>query len=324
MDTSDTYSRRSLLRTGTGAAVGLAAAGATGTAGAQADAYGGYLEDEGTWGGETVDATGISEVTIEVGASGNGGNLAFDPAAIVVDPGTTVVWEWTGEGGSHNVVSEDDDFESDLSGEAGFTFDQTFEEEGVEQYFCSPHRASGMKGVVAIGEGNAEGSLVPFGPQPDYGGYLEDVPNYDGVTADRRGEEEVVVEVGAGSGGLVFSPPAVHVDNGATVVWEWTGQGGGHNVVSENDVFNSGDPVGEAGATFDHTFEEDGIYNYFCNPHKAVGMKGSVVVGEEFPTLTGSVLNTSAVFAGAAVFGTVALIGVAVYRELFEDEELPA
>ena len=100
MDTSDTYSRRSLLRTGTGAAVGLAAAGATGTAGAQADAYGGYLEDEGTWGGETVDATGISEVTIEVGASGNGGNLAFDPAAIVVDPGTTVapLSTWTAGG----------------------------------------------------------------------------------------------------------------------------------------------------------------------------------------------------------------------------------
>ncbi|PSQ60783.1 MAG: halocyanin domain-containing protein, partial [Halobacteriales archaeon SW_9_67_25] len=41
------------------------------------------------------------------------------------------------------------------------------------------------------------------------------------------------------------------------------------------------------GFTFEHTFGEDGLFNYFCQPHKSVGMKGSVVVGEDFPTKGG-------------------------------------
>ena len=56
--------------------------------------------------------------------------LAFSPAAIQVDSGTTVTWEWTGEGGAHNVVHEDGEFESDLQEEDGATFEHTFEEEG--------------------------------------------------------------------------------------------------------------------------------------------------------------------------------------------------
>ncbi|PSQ37147.1 halocyanin domain-containing protein [Halobacteriales archaeon SW_10_66_29] len=309
MDTSDTYTRRGLLRTGTGAAVGLAAAGATGTAGAQGSAYDGYLEDEGTWGGETVDATGMEQVTVRVGAQGNGGNFAFAPP-----------WEWTGEGGGHNVVSEAGNFESDIYEQAGETFEYTFEEAGVEQYFCSPHKQQGMKGVVAVGEDNAEGDVVPFGAQPDFGGYLDDVPGFEGGAAPRRGQEEVGVDVGAGDDGFLFDPVAIHVDAGTTVVWEWTGNGA-HNVVSEADEFES-ELTGEEGFTFEYTFEEAGIHRYYCNPHKGQGMKGAVVVGDEFPTLTGNVLRTGAVWAGAAVFGTVALLGVAAYQELFGEGSL--
>jgi halocyanin-like protein len=98
------------------------------------------------------------------------------------------------------------------------------------------------------------------------------------------GEAEVTVEVGAGDTALAFGPAAVHVDLGATVVWEWTGKGGAHNVVAEDGTFESGDPVGEAGATFRYTFEQAGIYRYYCNPHRAVGMKGAVVVGTDYPS----------------------------------------
>ena len=163
MRTESTYTRRGLLKTGSAAAVGLGAAGATGSAAAQADAYGGYLEDEGTWGGTTVDATGVEEPRLDVGAPGNGGNLAFGPAAILVEPDTTVVWEWTGEGSQHNVVSEEDNFESELAEEEGFTFEQTFSEEGVHQYYCAPHRGLGMKGVIVVGEENVETDLVSIG-----------------------------------------------------------------------------------------------------------------------------------------------------------------
>jgi len=163
MGTEYTYTRRGLLKTGSGAAVGLAAAGATGTAAAQADAYGGYLSEEGTWGGQTVDVTGVEEPRIDVGAQGNGGAFAFGPAAVLVEPGATVTWEWTGEGGQHNVVNEGGAFESDLTQEEGFTFEHTFDEEGVFQYFCAPHRSLQMKGVVVVGEDNVETELVSIG-----------------------------------------------------------------------------------------------------------------------------------------------------------------
>jgi hypothetical protein len=36
----------------------------------------------------------------------------------------------------------------------------------------------------------------------------------------------------------------------------------------------------EAGATFEHTFETEGVYHYYCIPHESLGMLGSVIVGE--------------------------------------------
>lgn len=123
------------------------------------------------------------------------------------------------------------------------------------------------------------------GGEPDLGGYLDDVSNFDGTIQDFRGQGQATVQVGAsGNGGnFAFSPPAVHVDNGATVIWEWTGQGGEHNVVHEGGDFES-ELSGESGFTFEHTFDEDGVYQYFCQPHKSLGMKGVVVVGTDFPT----------------------------------------
>jgi hypothetical protein len=65
-------------------------------------------------------------------------------------------------------------------------------------------------------------------------------------------------------------------------VWEWTGQGGAHNVVAENGAFDSGEPVGEEGTTFEYTFADAGegdVFRYACSPHRGVGMKGAVAVG---------------------------------------------
>ena len=143
---------------GGSAAVGTAAATAT-PAAAQAS-FDGWMSDVGNY-SEVVDKTGQSEVAITVGAQGNGGNFAFGPAAVQVDPGTKIIWEWNGEGGQHNVVAEEGgEFESELVAEAGFTFEQTFDSEGVIKYFCQPHRALGMKGVVVVGAmpgGGSEG-----------------------------------------------------------------------------------------------------------------------------------------------------------------------
>ncbi|MFB6179371.1 MAG: halocyanin domain-containing protein [Halorientalis sp.] len=131
------------------------------------------------------------------------------------------------------------------------------------------------------GESGGGGS-APAGP-PDFGGYLDGANNYSGNVVDKTGQKEVTVQVGAGSTNLAFGPAAVHVDNGATVKWEWTGKGGAHNVVSNDDVFNSGSPTGSAGVNYEYTFKKDGVYNYHCKPHEASGMKAAIVVGTDYP-----------------------------------------
>ncbi len=110
--------------------------------------------------------------------------------------------------------------------------------------------------------------------------YLSDTDNYDGSITDRTGQDGVSVAVGAegNGGGFAFGPAAIGIETGTTVVWEWTGMGGLHNVVAEDGTFDSGDPVSDPGTTFEFTFTETGTWLYFCNPHKALGMKGAVVV----------------------------------------------
>ncbi|WP_136589114.1 halocyanin domain-containing protein [Salinigranum halophilum] len=111
--------------------------------------YADWLADAPNYDGSAVDRTGQDSVTVTVGA-GNG--LLFDPVAVEVSPGTTVVWEWTGRGGQHNVVEADGAFESELASAQGTTYERTFDEPGAVRYYCLPHQAVGMKGVVDVVE----------------------------------------------------------------------------------------------------------------------------------------------------------------------------
>ncbi|WP_435098059.1 halocyanin domain-containing protein [Halorubrum sp. N11] len=136
-------------------------------------------------------------------------------------------------------------------------------------------RAGAAGAAAATGLSAGSGTVAA-----QYGGYLDDVDNYDG-THDYTGQSEVMVSVGAVNG-LRFGPAAILVDPGTTVVWEWTGEGGAHNVVAEDETFDSGETVSEEGATFEYTFDdaaEGDTFNYYCTPHKAVGMKGAVAIG---------------------------------------------
>ena len=142
-------SRRAVLQTAAGA---TAAASATGVATAQGTSeIDEYLSDADNY-DEIVDETGSETVTVQTGAQGNGGAFAYEPAAVQIDPGTTVQWEWTGEGGGHNVVDEEGAFDSGSPvAEAGVNFEHTFDEEGVFLYYCTPHKSLGMKGAVVVG-----------------------------------------------------------------------------------------------------------------------------------------------------------------------------
>jgi halocyanin-like protein len=169
------------------------------------------------------------------------------------------------------------------------------------------------------GEGGGGGG---GGGPPDYGNWFSNVGNFDGSTADATGQDEVTITVGAeGNGGnFAFEPPAVHVDAGATLVFEWTGEGGAHNVAGQDGTLDSGSPVAEAGVNYEATIDEDGIYQYECTPHAGQGMKGAVVVGTDYPTVDtgggggGPTLPDSAKSLGVATsFVMAATLGLAYF-----------
>lgn len=90
-----------------------------------------------------------------------------------------------------------------------------------------------------------------------------------------------------------FEPHAVRIEKGGTVTW--TLISGAHSATayhSDNDrpdrvptgtnAWDS-DVLSEEGATFEHTFDEEGVYDYFCRPHESVPMIGTVLVGQPDP-----------------------------------------
>ncbi|WP_224450269.1 halocyanin domain-containing protein [Haloprofundus salilacus] len=99
-----------------------------------------------------VDETGTDEVTVTVGADAASGPYAYDPAAVRVSRGTTVVWKWVAASGAHNVVDEGGAFESELYSRGNATFEYTADEPGTYLYFCTPHRGLGMKGALVVEE----------------------------------------------------------------------------------------------------------------------------------------------------------------------------
>lgn len=115
--------------------------------------------------------------------------------------------------------------------------------------------------------------------EPDYKGWFKGVSNYEG-TLDLRGQDRVSIQVGSkgNMGAYSFEPAAVAISPGTTVVWEWTGQGGVHNVVAERGAFDSGAVVETKGHTFEHIFADPGVFTYVCEPHRTMGMRGAVFV----------------------------------------------
>ncbi|WP_440990198.1 halocyanin domain-containing protein [Haloarchaeobius baliensis] len=273
-----------------------------------------------------VDWTGESEVTITVGSEGNGGAFAFDPPAVRIDPGTTVVWEWSGNGGVHDVAAEDGSFASEMQGETGATFEQTFEESGVVRYACNPHKSMGMRAALMVGDvsvtlaenaatatSSADEEAGPTGPTFD--GWLEGVENYEGVV-DRRGQESVTVTVGAqGNGGpYAFDPPAIRVDPGTTVVWEWAGTEGPYSVVDDTLGFAS-EHTTDVGTRYAMEFSGSGLSKYYCTDYRDRGMRGVVLVGDG----PQEVMSKSALAAGGGLLALVSAPMLFGLREHLRD-----
>lgn len=94
--------------------------------------------------------------------------------------------------------------------------------------------------------------------------------------------EGPVVEVGPG-GQYTFEPGTDHaltVSAGTTVTWVW--KSGGHNIDVGSQPnganWDGHDAIEDAGFTYQHTFDVQGTYHYWCDPHKSLGMVADLVV----------------------------------------------
>jgi plastocyanin len=79
-----------------------------------------------------------------------------------------------------------------------------------------------------------------------------------------------------------FGPVTMNIAQGTKV--RWTNSGVSlHSVTSGTDLSDANrgqlfDQDVNPGATFEHTFNDVGTFDYFCKYHIALGMKGSVTV----------------------------------------------
>lgn len=97
----------------------------------------------------------------------------------------------------------------------------------------------------------------------------------DFVTPPQDDQGRYVIEMG-GDHGNRFSPAEAEVPVGATVVW--VNNGGSHNVKSDDDAFPASSVSGDTGEHHEVTFDEEGTFEYHCNPHESLGMVGTLRV----------------------------------------------
>jgi plastocyanin len=75
-------------------------------------------------------------------------NTSFNPATLQVKAGTTVVWV-NKDPVEHSTTSDSGLWDSGLMAQ-GATFSYTFAQAGTYQYYCKPHLALGMTGVITV------------------------------------------------------------------------------------------------------------------------------------------------------------------------------
>jgi plastocyanin len=140
---------------------------------------------------------------------------------------------------------------------------------------------AGVGALAACGGGDDDPGSGDAGGSSDAGGLASEGDEATGDVPD-----DVVVmdgtDVRVQSLDNTFRAPDIQVQPGATVTWTNDGRnehdvlpvdGGGWGVEVEGF---------QPGATYQHTFTEPGVYDYYCSIHgtTSAGMVGTVVVAE--------------------------------------------
>jgi len=115
-----------------------------------------WVPDSNGFDGDIADRRGEDEVTVQVGAGPDG--HAFDPAIVMVDPGTAITWEWIEGSGAHYVVSRvrvnnDPDTIPDLIDDGTYSTSETLNIPQMKRYACYNHHDDGMLSAVVVAAG---------------------------------------------------------------------------------------------------------------------------------------------------------------------------
>ena len=108
-------------------------------------------------------------------------------------------------------------------------------------------------------------------------------------TPQGRPSDKRIGMITTGDGRNFYTVPFRWVQPGTTVIWQLV-QGSHsatayasanerpHRIPEEAPGWDSG-VTSEPGATFERTFNVEGVYDYHCTPHESLGMVGRLVVG---------------------------------------------
>jgi plastocyanin len=127
------------------------------------------------------------------------------------------------------------------------------------------------------------GSLAACGGDVDSAGDDGGLSTSDGSSDDSVPEDVVVIDTDpAGVTALdnSFRPENIEVAPGTKVVWTNKGRNE-HNVLHvDSDDWGVEVDDFQPGATYSHTFDEPGVYRYYCSIHGTTdaGMIGTIVV----------------------------------------------
>ena len=94
-----------------------------------------------------------------------------------------------------------------------------------------------------------------------------------------EGEVHTVTVDGFGTN-IRFVPDTLTINEGDTVRFLWSGQLLPHNAIEENELFNSGDAMRNVDYTYTFNYTQSGVYDFFCEPHRDLGMLGQITVND--------------------------------------------
>jgi plastocyanin len=210
-----------------------------------------------------ADAPAEQEVAITEKNPDDPTSWSFQPADLLVETGTTVVWRNNGKN-THTVTADGKFTSGDIR--PGETWKQKFDSSGVFAYHCTPH--PWMKAMVRV--------VVPGGPPPEAppvmehsaGAMVMDGPETAAPARTGAGPARLDVDVietdPSDPNSWRFRPSLLELRTGDTVVWHNRGSVK-HSITSDTGLFDSG--LIPPGQTFERTFHEAGIVAYHCTPH---------------------------------------------------------